>query len=147
MINVNKIKSAFLIAAFCGGSLLALGGSQVAAADDGDHFVGSSCQDVRLSSNNVWHVCDDQWDSINLPGYRSHIINATPTDDCPSYPLSVRLRASMQAYGDGTQSTVTSEVDYCSPVNLTVSGDAGSSVNVSLLEYNSDTTNLVFSPM
>jgi hypothetical protein len=144
---MNKIKSALLVAAVCGGSLLAVGGSQIAAADDGDNFVGSSCQDVLLSSNNTWTVCDDQWDSINLPGYRSHIINATPHDDCPAYPLSVRLRASMQSYGDGTQSSVTSEVDYCSPVNLTVSGDSGSNVNVSLLEYNSDTTNLVFTPM
>ena len=128
--------------------MLAVGGSQLAAADDGDNFVGTTCQDVRLSSSNNWRVCDDQWDSRNLPGYRSHIINATPIDGCPVLPPSVRLRASMQAYGDGgTQSTVTTEGAYCPGLNLTVSGDAGSTVNVGLLEYNSDTTNVVFAPM
>jgi hypothetical protein len=121
-----------LATAIAAGVTLAAGATGTATADEGDRFVGSSCQDVVSASSNTWRVCDDQYDSTSLPGYRSHIIVATPTNDCPYLTQTVRLRAATQSYYDGTTESIEAEADFCPELHLTVSGNSSSNVNVSL---------------
>ena len=134
------VRALRLATAIAAGLTLAAGTVGTATADEGDRFVGSSCQEVVSGYSNTWRICDDQYDSITLPGYRSHVIVATPTNDCPALTQTVRLRAATQSYYDGTTESVETEADFCPELHLTVSGNSASNVNVSLEHLGAGTT-------
>ena len=118
------------------------------ASADEDILVGSSCREiVEGSTANRWQICDTQYDSTNLPGYRSHVISATSLDGCPALHESVRLRGAVESYYDATLETVEVEGAYCPNLSLTVSGKASSGANVSLTTYPFPmSTNTYFAP-
>lgn len=118
------------------------------ASADEDILVGSSCQEmVEDNTANRWQICDTQYDSTSLPGYRSHVISATSLDGCPALHESVRLRGAVESYYDTTLETVEVERAYCPDLSLTVSGKASSGANVSLTTYPFPTsTNIYFAP-
>src|SRR6478672_8399154 len=100
------------------------------ASADEDILVGSSCQEiVEGSTANRWAICDTQYDSTNLPGYRSHVLSARSLDNCPALHESVRLRGSVESYYDATVESVEAEGAYCPELHLTVSGKSSSGVN------------------
>lgn len=119
-----------------------------AAVADEDIRVGAACQEVQESDTaNRWEICDTQYDSTNLPGYRSHVLSARSLDNCPALHESVRLRGSVESYYDATVESVEAEGAYCPELHLTVSGKSSSGVNVSLTTYPfPSSTNTYFAP-
>lgn len=124
-------------------------GSYPAAADESDRFVGSSCQQLTAGFENTWQICDQQYDSMNLPGYRSHVLVATPTNGCPVLTQTVRLRAGIESYEiPGMSASYEATGEFCPELRLTASGSAASTVNVSVDHVGSGDVprNVVFAP-